>query len=454
VLDLPPEASPLELFRRLQPEEAPSFLDSVAGPDDLVRFSALTWGPAAVLETDAAGSRARSRSGSWRRCADPFAALGKALARAALAADGSPFPAIVAIGYLGYELNGRLERLPPPPREDLALPGLRFVFPRFLVLHDHPTGANVLVTSGSRGRSALERARSAVASVLRRAPRGDAFRLAGALRSDLDRRGYVRAVSTVREHVLAGDLFQANLSRRIEGRFTGDALALHERLRRHNPAPFSAALLFGDRAVLSTSPERFLRIEGDRVETRPIKGTRPRTGDAAVDARAVADLESSGKDRAELTMIVDVERNDLSRVCRPGTVRVPRLASTEAYARVFHRVATVEGRLEPGVGVVDALRATFPGGSITGAPKIRAMEILAGLERTARGPYTGAIGWLGAAGSADLAVAIRTVVLRGSRLAFRVGGGIVADSDPEAGGEETNAKARAIEEAVRSGGGG
>jgi para-aminobenzoate synthetase component 1 len=284
-------------------------------------------------------------------------------------------------------------------------------------------------------------------------PRRESFRLVGPLRSDFEKDEYAAAVSRVREHIFAGDLFQANLSRRVEGRFEGSLSTLYERLRVHNPAPFSAYLGFGRSAVLCTSPERFLRVEGARVETRPIKGTRPRTGDAAADAAAVCDLESSEKDRAELTMIVDVERNDLSRACRPGTVRVPRLAATEAYARVFHRVATVEGMLREGVGVVDLLRATFPGGSVTGAPKIRAMEILAGLERTARGPYTGAIGWIGSGGAADFAVAIRTLVARGERLAFRVGGGIVADSDPEAEWEETNAKARALEEALGAGGG-
>ncbi len=430
---LPPEATPLELFRRLTAADEPLFLDSAGGPGGITRFSFLSWGPGPTL----------SFSADPTGGADPFAARGRAVARRPLRGEG-PFPPIVAVGWLGYDLGRCVEELPAPPPEELRLPSLWFRFPRWIVARDERTGTNaLLVGAGLSGK-----ARAEVEEVLRRPRREGRFQLPAPLKSDFTRAGYEAVVESARELIAAGELFQVNLSQRFAGRFEGDALSLYERLRGANPSPFGACLVAGDAALLSSSPERFLRVEGGRVETRPIKGTRPRTGDARADAEAAAELERDEKERAELTMIVDVERNDLSRVCEAGTVTVPRLAGTEAYARVFHRVATVEGRLRPGVGAAELLRATFPTGSVTGAPKIRAMEAIAALERTGRGLYTGALGWIGGDGSLDLSVAIRVLSARGDRLAYRVGGGIVHDSRAPAEYEETLVKGRAIEEAL------
>ncbi|MGH7152210.1 MAG: anthranilate synthase component I family protein, partial [Planctomycetota bacterium] len=433
--ELPPEATPLELFRRLTPAEEPLFLDSAGGPEEIARFSFLAWGRAPTLSfpADPTGGR------------DPFAALGRAVARRPRR-EGGPFPPIVAIGWLGYDLGRCVERLPEPPREDQRLPALWFRFPRWIVGRDGRTGENALLVDG--GGSLLRSACAEVEEVLRRPPRERRFRLLAPLRSDFTRAGYEAIVESAREWIASGEIFQVNLSQRFAGRFEGDALSLYERLRGANPSPFGACLVAGDAALLSSSPERFLRVEEGRVETRPIKGTRPRTGEPRADAEAAAELERDEKERAELTMIVDVERNDLSRVCEAGTVEVPRLAGTEAYARVFHRVATVTGTLRPGVGPAGLLRATFPSGSVTGAPKIRAMEAIAALERTGRGVYTGALGWIGGDGSLDLSVAIRILSARGDRLAYRVGGGIVHDSRAPAEYEETLVKGRAIEEAL------
>jgi para-aminobenzoate synthetase component 1 len=260
----------------------------------------------------------------------------------------------------------------------------------------------------------------------------------------------VGAVQRVKDYIAAGDVYQVNLSQRFLVRTQTGVPDLYLRLRRHNPAPFSAYLDVGDAQILSSSPERFLRVYGkDRtVETRPIKGTRPRGETKEEDRRLATELMQSEKDRAELVMIVDLERNDLGRVCRFGSVRVPDLAALEPYASVFHLVATVTGELAPDRNVADLLRATFPGGSITGAPKVRAMEIIDELEPVSRGPYTGSLGYFSFSGDADLNILIRTLIVQGDRVCFHAGGGIVADSDPEAEYMETLHKARGMMKAL------
>lgn len=263
-------------------------------------------------------------------------------------------------------------------------------------------------------------------------------------RSNFTREEYLRVVERAREYIFAGDIYQVNLSQRFEAPLVADPIVLYETLRATSPAPFGAYLDTGDFRVLSNSPERFLRRLGDRVETRPIKGTRPRRTDPAADRAAAAELQASEKDAAEHLMIVDLERNDLGRVCEYGSVVVEELARLESYWNVHHLVSTVSGRLRPGVGTAELLRATFPGGSITGAPKVRAMEIIDELEPTSRGVYTGAMGYLSACGGIDLNIAIRTIVYDGEKAYFQVGGGIVADSDPASEYDETLDKATAF----------
>jgi para-aminobenzoate synthetase component 1 len=273
------------------------------------------------------------------------------------------------------------------------------------------------------------------------------------LRSTFTHPAYLDAVARVREYIVAGDIFQANLSQRFQGRWTGPPFDLYRRLRRQNPAPFAAYLGFGDMAVLSASPERFLRLDEDRrrIETRPIKGTRPRGLGPMHDAALGRALAESEKDRAENVMIVDLLRNDLSRVCRPGTVRVPELFALEHHPTVHHLVSTVVGEIEPGSGAVELIRAAFPGGSITGAPKVRAMEIIAELEPTQRGVYCGSIGYVSATGAMDTSIVIRTFLARDGQVYFQAGGGIVADSDPELEYGETLDKARGLIETLVEG---
>lgn len=266
---------------------------------------------------------------------------------------------------------------------------------------------------------------------------------------------YARQVDRLREWIAAGDIFQANLTACCETRLDRppDPLALYERLRRRCPAPFSGLAVAGEEAVLSASPERFLRLDADGlVETRPIKGTRPRHDDPDADAASAAELVCAPKDRAENVMIVDLLRNDLGRVCRPGSIHVPQLVGLESYAQVHHLTSVVRGRLHPGTGVADLLRACWPGGSISGAPKLRACRRLADLEPLPRGPYCGSLFHLRADGGFDSSILIRSVMMRGSRLRVHAGGGIVADSDPQEEAREMGWKIQPLLAALADGG--
>lgn len=255
---------------------------------------------------------------------------------------------------------------------------------------------------------------------------------------------YVAAVEKARQYIIAGDIFEVNLSQRFEAELSTTPYELYRRLRQVNPAPFACYLGFDEVSVVSASPERFLRVHGDWVETRPIKGTRPRGKTPEEDEALANELVSSVKDRAENIMIVDLERNDLGRVCRFGTIKVTELAILEVFPTVFHLTSTVEGNFREGKNCIDLLKATFPGGSITGAPKVRAMEIIDELEPTRRSVYTGNIGYLSFNGDLDLNIAIRTFLVKGSKAYFQVGGAVVYDSDPEAEYQETLDKARAL----------
>jgi para-aminobenzoate synthetase component 1 len=259
----------------------------------------------------------------------------------------------------------------------------------------------------------------------------------------------MEAVNRVREYIAAGDVFQVNLSQRFETELTVTPYELYRRLRQINPAPFAGFLNFDGVTIVSASPERFLRVDGDWVETRPIKGTRPRGKNSVEDAMLAQELLNSAKDRAENVMIVDLERNDLGRVCQYGTVKVTELAILETFPTVFHLTSTIIGKLRPDKNRIDLLKAAFPGGSISGAPKVRAMEIIDELEPTRRSVYTGAIGYLGFGRNLDLNRVIRTFIIKGNKAYFQVGGGIIYDSNAEAEYQETLDKAKALIQALR-----
>jgi para-aminobenzoate synthetase component 1 len=261
---------------------------------------------------------------------------------------------------------------------------------------------------------------------------------------------YKDAIRRIKNYITAGDVYQVNFSQRMETRIDIPPYELYKKLRSINPAPFSGYLAFDDAAIISSSPERFLQVNARHVQTRPIKGTRPRGKDAKMDEFMKQELLSSPKDDAELTMIIDLERNDLGRVCDYGSVKVTERKVLETYPTVYHLVSTIEGDLYERYDFIDLLKATFPGGSITGAPKIRAMQIIDELEPTRRGVYTGAIGYIGFNGDVDLNIAIRTFIMKGKTVYFQVGSGIVADSDEEEEYQETMHKARALIESLKT----
>jgi para-aminobenzoate synthetase component 1 len=380
-----------------------------------------------------------------------------------------------AAGYLAYDWARQLERLPAPRFDDLAMADVLFGIYDWVIAWDHEMSRAWLISTGMPETDANARDRRAAerAAAVQERLRSNGFRAASpeqraathsrmapsypvdgsdprlGLRSSYTHAAYLDAVNRVVEYIRAGDIFQANLSQRFEAPLVEPPWDLYLRLRTQNAAPFAAYLDFPDALILSASPERFLRVAPDgHVETRPIKGTRPRGVGPEHDAALGQALTESAKDRAENLMIVDLIRNDLSRVCAPGTVRVRELFALEHFATVHHLVSTVVGRLGDDAIALDLLRAAFPGGSITGAPKIRAMEIIAELEPSARGVYCGAIGYLSLTGALDTSIPIRTAVVRGGRVYLSAGGGIVADSDAEQEYRETLDKARGMIDAL------
>lgn len=367
-----------------------------------------------------------------------------------------------AAGFFGYGLGRTLERLPPEEApyavDDQHLPDMALGFYDTVLAFDMIGRRAFIVSTGLPESEAARQSARAEARIAEIAARARAATPAmprpagmpGSVSSNFSRDAYEQAVARVIEYIHAGDIFQANLSQRFETELgSGDTpYALYLRLRDASPAPFASFFNFGEGTIVSSSPERFLSCRNGIVETKPIKGTRPRGSTPDEDTQLAAALLASEKDRAENVMIVDLLRNDLSRVCEDHSVDVEKLCELESFANVHHLVSTVRGRLRQGMTSADLLAACFPGGSVTGAPKRRAMEIIAELEPTTRGPYCGAIGWLGADGSMDSAIAIRTMVTKDRRVTFQAGGGIVADSDPAAEYEETLAKALNMRNAI------
>lgn len=404
--------------------------------------------------------------------ASPFEALKTRLAAFALPPDktaGLPPFCGGAAGFFGYELARTLERLPPPRApfapDGRSPPDMALGLYDTVLAFDMVERRAFIVSTGlperdpgrrgTRARARMNEIRARMESLPASHPAAS-HPAAPHIASNFTRASYERAVARVVEYIHAGDIFQANLSQRFEAELAmGDTpYGLYLRLREASPAPFSAFFNFGEGALVSSSPERFLLCRDGEVETKPIKGTRPRGAAREEDEALAAELLASQKDRAENVMIVDLLRNDLSRVCADGSVCVDDLCALESFANVHHLVSTVRGRLRGDRTSADLLAACFPGGSITGAPKPRAMEIIAELEPSARGPYCGAIGYLGFDGAMDSSIAIRTMTVMGNRAVFQAGGGITAESDPHAEYDETLAKARAMMNALGTDAGG
>lgn len=429
---------------QLRGEPGLVWLDSSLAGGRLGRWSVVACAPRWTLT---ARGRQLTRveageAGTWD--GDPVTALAAAVDAEPVVAGIEDLPFLGgAIGYLGFELGRHIERLPATTVDDVGAPDLAVGWYDAALLWDEVEGIGRLV-----GRpQAVEALRDRLAGAGSLPPRRE-LTVRTPLRPNMTRDEYLEAVRCALGYIEAGDIYQVNLSQRLSARVHASGLDLYRRLRTISPAPFAAYLALGGVEVLSSSPERLLLADGEALETRPIKGTRPRGATAEADACLAAELRASAKDNAEHVMIVDLERNDLGRVAEVGTVAVPELAALETYAQVHHLTSTVTARRRAGIGVEALLRAMLPGGSVTGAPKIRALEIIDELEPTVRGVYTGAIGYLSAHGRIDLNVAIRTVTLLGGVAHAHVGGAIVADSDPSAEYRETLDKARGMAEAL------
>lgn len=445
------------VFERLMHLPYPFLLDTGMGVEGLGHHSFVGADPFLVLACKDKRVTMWDRNGIINKNAHPFTELRKLLTRYSLPPENGQFPFNGgAVGYFGYDLGRLFEKIPSRAADDLKVPDLCLGFYDTVVAVDTRNGETTIISTGlpERGDAARQRARrrlEQVAGLLIRvepAPRKKIVTpvsgVDAGLVSNFTPEAYRDIVRRAVEYIHAGDIFQVNLSQRFCTPQAVDTWELYKRLRDINPAPFAAYLPWGHPDVICASPERFLKVEGRNVETRPIKGTRPRGKTPAEDEMLRRELLDSEKDRAELMMIVDLERNDLGRVCEIGSVRVPELYRLEEYSTVYHLVSTVEGILQPDRDITHLLGASFPGGSITGAPKIRAMEIIEELEPVRRGVYTGSIGYLGFDGRADLNIVIRTIIAVNGFYYFQVGGGITADSDPHGEYVETLDKARAL----------
>ncbi len=449
-----------------------ALLDSALPGPRLGRWSFLL--PAATMVAEARADapglvvKRRAPDGSWnedRLDGDPYALLRSLIAsRGADPAPDAPFPfRSGAVGWFGHGAGRFAEDLPETVPDRDGLPDVRLMFGDVVLAHRPDDGRTWLAATG-RGVDEDEAERNAAA--LRDRWR---HKLEGSappplpppppplpetpsdivVRADLDADAYAAAVEAVRQDILAGRVFEVNMTQTLEADLEADPWDLYRVLRETNPAPFAAYLRTPDATVVSSSPERYLRLDADRrAESRPIKGTRPRGADPEADERLRQELEASAKDRAENVMIVDLVRNDLGRVCETGSVRAPELCAIEGYATVWQMVSTVEGRLRPDADALDLVRACHPPGSMTGAPKIEALKVIDERETCRRGVYAGGIGYLDDGGAMDLHVTIRTAVVRDGVCRFGAGGAVTADSAPLDEYRESMDKARAIVRAV------
>ena len=458
---LPYRPDSAELFEAIADEPWAVFLDSGRPRSTAGRLDILAARPYATLVTRGGMTEIRHSGKSalsevTLSPADPFDLL-----RQTLAADGRPSPlpfAGGAIGYFSYDLARRLEHLPTRARDAEAIPEMAVGIYDWAVVVDHETRQSWLVSAGRdpRTEAAWDKL---IALFSDPPPLGSAFpprrpfQVTGPVASNFDQATYQRAFARIQSYITAGDCYQVNLAQRFSAPVTGDHWLGYQALRRLNPAPYSAYLNHPAARILSSSPERFLEVKQGRVETKPIKGTRPRAAAPEADSALARELCESGKDRAENLMIVDLLRNDLGKVCAPGSVAVPKLFKLESFATVHHLVSTVTGRLSEGLDAVALLRASFPGGSITGAPKLRAMQIIEELEPNRRGVYCGSVGWLGFNGDMDSNIAIRTLVSSNNEMRFWAGGGLVADSKANEEYQECMDKAAAMLRLMRECGG-
>ncbi len=468
VRELPADLeTPVSVFLKLG-KRPPSFLlESVERGEQLGRYSFIGTSPYLQVETSGNEGVVRNSQGTRRvalggpgKGPDPLHMVQSLLSRYGVAqALGLPHFCGGAVGYLGYDVVRFFENLPDCPDDELRLPDSAFLFSDTQVVFDHvqhkmKVVSNVPADGATAHKEAGEKI-DAIAAAMRNdlVPEPRTSFPVGAeagppLASNFSAAQFCDAVRAAKEYILSGDAFQIVLSQRLRRRTAAEPFSIYRALRMLNPSPYMFYLDFGHFQLIGSSPEMLVKLEGSLAETRPIAGTRPRGGNDEEDEATISKLLSDPKERAEHNMLVDLGRNDIGRVARYGSVNVPLYMGIEKYSHVIHIVSSVKGDLNQGCSAFDLLRACFPAGTVSGAPKVRAMEIIAELERTKRGPYAGAVGYFGFGGNMDTCITIRTIVMVGDTVYLQGGAGIVADSDPMREYQETLSKIQVLDDAV------
>ncbi|MBM3254225.1 MAG: aminodeoxychorismate synthase component I [Candidatus Omnitrophica bacterium] len=453
-------APPREFFNLFKDKPFSFLLESALLHNGLGRFSFIGWNPFLMLKSKKGRIEIKRDTKTENFKGNPFETLRKLLNIYKIKRQSYDLPFFGgAVGYFGYDLKHFIERLPDISREDINVPDLFIMFYSSVLIFDHLEKEIFISSTGFPEMGSLRRKKAQEEiSRLKKCLQNYNFRrdqtkqkekIFIQINSNFKKEDYILAIKKAKEYIREGDIYQVNLSQRFSCKIKEEPFRIYERLSRINPSCFSSFFNLGDFYIISASPERFLRLKGNLVQTRPMKGTRPRGKTEKEDEILKRDLLKSKKDKAELMMIVDLERNDLGRVCDYGSIRVKSLRNLEAYSTVYQTTADVTGTLREGKDRIDLIKACFPGGSITGAPKIRAMEIIEELEPTKRNVYTGSIGYLGFDGDMDLNIIIRTILIKDGKAYLQAGGGIVADSIPELEFDETLTKARALFSALK-----
>ena len=452
--EIPYLANSAILFAAIAHEPWAVYLDSGQPGSQYGRYDIMSARPFITLTTRGEQTAIHDRQGIRFSVDDPFAILKQQLEPYQAKQLTLPFEG-GAIGYFGYDLARRLEELPALAVDAEDMPQLMVGVYDWAVVVDHREQRAWLVSHNfdPQTEQHWQNLCAIFENPMATATQGDEFKVGSVVSSNMDKLEYAHAFDRIKRYIFDGDCYQVNLAQRFSAQASGNAWTAYLHLRQISPAPFMAYMHFPELQVLSGSPERFLQVHGKHVETRPIKGTRPRAVDAEQDQLNASDLKSSLKDRAENLMIVDLLRNDISKSCATGSVRADRLFALESFANVHHLVSTVTGKLAADMSAIDLLKGCFPGGSITGAPKLRSMEIIEELEPHRRGLYCGAIGYIGFDGNMDTNIAIRTAVYSHHEIRFWAGGGIVADSEMQKEYRETWDKASSMLELMRHFGG-
>ncbi|UUV17806.1 aminodeoxychorismate synthase component I [Fusobacteria bacterium ZRK30] len=453
IIEFKSDLTSMELFEAVKKNgNYPFFLDSGMDSKKLGRYSFIGVDPFLMIKSE--GKRVSLEEDGKTRTIDgnPLDILQEKLDLYKIEREEIPFVG-GGVGYFSYELSHLMEKLPNTVNKEVDIPEMVMGFYDGIIIIDHKDDKKYIGAIGFKENieEIIKKTENSIKEYENKSKieeREKKILKNREISSNMTEDYYLSSIKKLKDYIYSGDIYQVNFTQRFECDFEGNSNELYKNLKSINPAPFAAYLDFGEGEIISSSPERFIKLTDRTIETRPMKGTRPRGKSEAEDKKLKEELVNSEKDRAELLMIVDLMRNDISRVAETGSVKVTELFHLEEYATVLQMVATIQGKLKDELSAVDIIKATFPGGSITGAPKIRAMEIIDELETTTRNIYTGSIGYLGFDGNMDLNIAIRTIVLKDKKAYFQVGGGVVWDSDPHEEYEESLVKGRALVKAL------